>query len=201
MGNQAQLSTPRYPQANGQAESSNKTIINTLKRRLRKAKGAWADELPGVLWSYRTTARTPTGETPFALAYGSEAVIPVETGIQSLRYQWLDEDTNWQQLNHNLDSIDELRDMASLWTAAYHQQVAKYYNKNIRVRTFKAGDWVLRRVFQNTKDPSAGKLGPTWEGPYKISKVVGQGAYKLQAQDGRNISNSWNAVHLKLYRF
>ncbi|KAL5562066.1 hypothetical protein UlMin_031813 [Ulmus minor] len=118
-------STPRYPQANGQAESSNKTIINTLKRRLRKAKGAWADELPGVLWSYRTTARTPTGETPFALAYGSEAVIPVETGIQSLRYQWLDEDTNWQQLNHNLDSIDELRDMASLRTAAYHQQVAR----------------------------------------------------------------------------
>ncbi|KAL5574856.1 hypothetical protein UlMin_016555 [Ulmus minor] len=140
-------STPRYPQANGQAESSNKTIINTLKRRLWKANGAWADELPGVLWSYRTTAQTPTGETPFALAYGSEAVIPVETGIQSLRYQWLDEDTNWQQLNHNLDSIDELRDTASLRTAAYHQQVAKYYNKNIRARTFKAGDWVLRRVF------------------------------------------------------
>ena len=132
-----------------------------------------------MLWSYRTTARTPTGETPFTLAYGSEAVIPVETGIQSLRYQWRDEDTNWQQLNHNLDSIDELRDMASLQTAAYHQQVAKYYNKNIRARTFKAGDWVLRRVFQNTKDPSAGKLSPTWEGPYKISKVVGQGAYKL----------------------
>ena len=136
-------STPRYPQANGQAKSYNKTIINTLKKRLRKAKGAWAEELPDVLWSYRTTARTPTGETLFALAYSSEAIIHVETGIQSLRYQWLDEDTNWQQLNHNLDLIDELRDMASLRTAAYHQQVAKYYNKNIRARTFKAGDWVL----------------------------------------------------------
>ena len=122
-----------------------------------------------MLWSYRTTARTLTGETPFALAYGSEAVIPVETGIQSLRYQWLDEDTNWQQLNHNLDSIDELRDMASLRTAAYHQQVAKYYNKNIRARTFKVGDRVLRQLFQNTEDPGASKVGPTWEGPYKIS--------------------------------
>ena len=91
--------------------------------------------------------------------------------------------------------------MASLRTAAYHQQVAKYYNKNIQARTFKAGDWVLHRVFQNTKDPGAGKLGPTWEGPYKISKVVGQGAYKLQSQDGSNISNSWNTVHLKLYHF
>ena len=89
-------STPRYTQANGQAESSNKTIINTLKKRLRKAKGAWADELLGVLWFYHTMARTPTGETPFALAYGSKAVIPVETGIQSLRYQWIDKDINWQ---------------------------------------------------------------------------------------------------------
>ena len=63
--------------------------------------------------------------------------------------------------------------MASLRIAAYHQQVAKYYNKNIQARTFKAGDWVLHRVFQNTKDLGAGKLGLTWEGPYKISKVVG----------------------------
>ncbi|XP_057803371.1 uncharacterized protein LOC131018675 [Salvia miltiorrhiza] len=64
------FSTPMYPQANGQAESSNKTIMNTLKKRLEKAKGRWADELPGVLWSYRTTTRTSTGETPFSLAYG-----------------------------------------------------------------------------------------------------------------------------------
>ena len=49
---------------------------------------------------------------------------------------------------------------------------------------------MLRLVYQNTKDLGAGKLSPTWEGPYKFTKVVGQGAYKLQAQDGRNISNS-----------
>ena len=71
-------STPHYPQANSQAKSSNKT----LKKRLQKAKGAWA------------IARTPTGETPSTLVYGSEAVIPVETRIPSLKYQWLDDDTN-----------------------------------------------------------------------------------------------------------
>ena len=49
------FSTPRYPQANGQAEATNKTIMNSLKKRLTQAKGAWADELPAVLWSYRTT--------------------------------------------------------------------------------------------------------------------------------------------------
>ena len=65
------FSTPRYPQANGQAESTNKTIINIMKRRLEKAKGLWEDKLPGVLWAYRTTAKTSTGETPFSLACGT----------------------------------------------------------------------------------------------------------------------------------
>ena len=72
------FSTFRYPQANGQAESKNKTVINIIKKQLKKAKGLWADDLPGVLWAYRTTARTSVGETPFSLAYGTEAVIPVE---------------------------------------------------------------------------------------------------------------------------
>ncbi|KAL5565321.1 hypothetical protein UlMin_028485 [Ulmus minor] len=93
-GIQLSFSTPRYPQANGQVESTNKTVINIIKRRLEKAKGLWADELPGVLWAYRTTAKTSTGQTPFSLAYGTEAVIPVECGIPSARYMWLDEDSN-----------------------------------------------------------------------------------------------------------
>lgn len=97
--------------------------------------------------------------------------------------------------------IDKLRDKAHLWTTHYQQKVAQHYNKNIQARTFKAGDWVLLRVFQNTKEIGARKLGSTWEGPYKITKVVGQEAYKLQAQDGRDIHNSWNATRLKLYYF
>ncbi|RVW24836.1 hypothetical protein CK203_105107 [Vitis vinifera] len=48
-------STPRYPQSNGQAEATNKTLITALKKRLEQAKGKWVEELPGVLWAYRTT--------------------------------------------------------------------------------------------------------------------------------------------------
>ncbi|XP_024005004.1 uncharacterized protein LOC112082136 [Eutrema salsugineum] len=68
------FSTPRYPQGNGQAEATNKTIIDGLKKRLDTAKGTWADELDGVLWSHRTTPRRSTGQSPFFLAYGTEAV-------------------------------------------------------------------------------------------------------------------------------
>ena len=73
---------------------------------------------------------------------------------------WLNEDSNRELLNHSLNAIDELPDKAHIRTALYQQKVAQHYNKNIRDRTFKTGDWVLRRVFQNTKEVGAGKLGP-----------------------------------------
>ncbi|KAL2227023.1 UNVERIFIED_CONTAM: Retrovirus-related Pol polyprotein from transposon [Sesamum indicum] len=71
-----------HPQSNGQTEVTNRTILQHLKARL-SSKKEWSDELPGVLWAYRTTPRTSTGETPFSLVYGSEAVIPAEIGEES----------------------------------------------------------------------------------------------------------------------
>ena len=137
------FSTPRYPQSNGQAELSNKTIMSTLKKRLEQANGKWVEELPGVLWSYRTTTRTSIGETPFSLAYDAEAVIPAETGILTSRYEWTIEKQNWQELNHELDTIDERREKALIRIAAYEQSIARHYNKHVRIRSFKEGDWVL----------------------------------------------------------
>ena len=68
-------STPAYPQGNGQGKAVNKVIMNGLKKRLDNAKERWVEELPHVLWTYRTP-RKSTGETPFSMTYGAEAVIP-----------------------------------------------------------------------------------------------------------------------------
>ena len=70
-------STPSFPQSNGQEEASNKVILDGIKKRLEAAKEKWVEELPDVLWTYRTTPRRSTGESPFAMAYGTEAVIPL----------------------------------------------------------------------------------------------------------------------------
>ena len=78
-----------------------------------EAKGEWPEELPSVLWAYRTTTRTPIGETPFNLIYGTEAVILVEVGLTSLRKEFFDEQSNDDQLKLNLDCLDEVRDQAS----------------------------------------------------------------------------------------
>nr|CAN61463.1 hypothetical protein VITISV_005681 [Vitis vinifera] len=97
-------STPNYPQSNGQAEATNKTLVTALKKRLEQAKGKWVEELPGVLWAYRTTPGRPTGNSPFALAYGMDAS---------------DEST---ELGRNLDWADEVRENASIWMTDYQQR-------------------------------------------------------------------------------
>ena len=66
-------------------EVTKRKLLKIIKARLDDVKGAWPKELPNVLWAYRTTSRTLTGETPFRLTYGTEAVIPVEVGITSIR--------------------------------------------------------------------------------------------------------------------
>ena len=83
--------------------------MKIIKTRLEGAKGVWPDELPGVLWVYRTIVRTPTGETPFKLAYGSEAVIPAEVHMANHRVMTYQDKDNEEQLHLNLDLIDEVR--------------------------------------------------------------------------------------------
>ncbi|XP_072060296.1 uncharacterized protein [Arachis hypogaea] len=67
-----------HPQTNCQVKAANKVILQGLKKRLEQKKGAWADELASVLWSYRTTLQSSTRETPFRLSCGVDAMIPVE---------------------------------------------------------------------------------------------------------------------------
>ena len=61
LGIKNHYSSPAHPQANGQVEVMNRTLLKIIKTRLEGTKGIWPDELPSVLWAYRMTARTPTG--------------------------------------------------------------------------------------------------------------------------------------------
>uniref|UniRef100_A0A2N9IT33 Uncharacterized protein n=1 Tax=Fagus sylvatica TaxID=28930 RepID=A0A2N9IT33_FAGSY len=152
-------SSPGHPQANGQVEVTNRSLLKMIKTRLEGAKGLWPEELPNILWAYRTTARTPTGETPFRLTYGTEAVIPVEVGLTTWRTKNYDEVSNDAQLQSNLDLVDEVRDQAEARTRVYQQRMARYYDRRVKHREFKVGDLVLRKVTLATKGPNTGKTG------------------------------------------
>ena len=77
---------------------TNRTLLKIIKAKLDDTKGAWPEELPNVLWAYRTMTRTPTRETPFRLTYGTEAVIPIEVGVANIRREVLHEEDNDDQL-------------------------------------------------------------------------------------------------------
>jgi transposase InsO family protein len=78
-----------HPKTNGQVKKANGLICNRIKKRLlaplEKAKHAWVDELPSVLWSLRTTPNAATQETLFFLVHGAEAVLPVEITHEVMR--------------------------------------------------------------------------------------------------------------------
>ena len=118
-------SSPSHPQANGQVEVANRSLLKIIKTRLEGAKGIWPDELPDVLWAYRTTVKTPTGETPFKLAYGSEAVIPAEVHVASHRVKGYQVEENEVQLRLNLDLIDKVRTDTEQRTARYKNLMAR----------------------------------------------------------------------------
>ena len=83
-----------------------------MKKRLDNAKGKWVEELPHVLWTYRTTPRRSTGETYFSMTYGAEAVIPLETSFPTIRTSSFNPKDNDEQLTRNFDLIKERRENA-----------------------------------------------------------------------------------------
>ncbi|XP_058084023.1 uncharacterized protein LOC131231740 [Magnolia sinica] len=95
-------------------EAINKVIKHHLKTKLKKSKGRWAEELSFILWAYRTTVQSSTGETPFLLSYGSEAMAPVEIGLPTVRVKNYQENQNSEQITANLDLLEEVRDISGL---------------------------------------------------------------------------------------
>ena len=170
----------------------NKAIKHYLKTKLKNLKMRWADNLPEVLWAYKTTARSMTGETLFSPAYKYEAMDPVELGVGSLRKDNFDPEQNMILQRHKLDFLEEKQHDSQLQVAAYPRRTARYFNSKVKMRGFQVKDLFLIRVLHNK-----GELNPSWEGPYKIIGVLTPGAYQLTHLTGDQIPRSWNANYLK----
>ena len=154
LGIKNRYSNPTYPKGNGQAKAINKVIVNGLKKRLDDAKGQWVEELPHVLWTYRTTPRRSTKETPFSMTYGAEAIIPLETGFPTSRTSSFNPSDNDEQLTKSLDSIEENRENAMVQLAYYQQKLKQGYDTNVNLRPLTPGDLVLRKVVCAAKNPA-----------------------------------------------
>ncbi|KAK4841203.1 hypothetical protein QYF36_000627 [Acer negundo] len=140
-----------YPQTNGLVEATNKTIKKLLKKKLQQKKGLWVEELPNVLWAYRTTKRTAIGETSYSLVFRTEAGLPIEHNLISFRAKNYKSEDNEAKLKVNLDLLEEKQCRIAERVAVYQSRIARHFNKRVRTRSFKEGDLVLRRVTQSTR--------------------------------------------------
>jgi hypothetical protein len=77
-------SSPYYAQANGQAESSNKTLIKLIKKKIEKNPKRWHEVLSEALWTHHISKHSTTKVTSFELVYGQEVILPVEVNLDAL---------------------------------------------------------------------------------------------------------------------
>jgi hypothetical protein len=160
-----------HPRANGQVEHANGMVLDALKKRLHDAAnskgGKWIKELPNALWGLRTQPSKPTGQSPYFLVYGSEAILPA--------------DVMWDS------PVEEQYD------EGISEDSRRYHDRNVKERSFNVGDLVLHRI-QNTE--GLHKLSSPWEGPFTVAKVTGPGSYRLQTLEGEGVNNSCNIDQL-----
>ncbi|GJX68020.1 hypothetical protein Tco_0303747 [Tanacetum coccineum] len=123
--------------------------------------------------------KSSNGETSFSLTYGTEAVIPVEIGMPTLRTAEVDTIKNDEALEINLDLLEERREQAAIQEAKSKAKMEKYYNASIRSIIFRPGDLVYRNN-EASQAEDRGKLEPKGEGPYEVTEALGKGACKLK---------------------
>ena len=158
-------SSPAYPQSNGQAEVTIRTLKAALKTKLENLKGKWVEYLPKVLWVYKTTHKSATRETLFALAFGTEVVAIVEVKLKSPRVEFANAEHNEESLRLNLDLLEEKREQALKRVEDYQRKTARYYDRKVKPNSFKPDNLVLKKLLPARKDPTHGKLGPNCKGP------------------------------------
>ncbi|RDX66417.1 hypothetical protein CR513_54819, partial [Mucuna pruriens] len=145
----------------------------------------WHDMLPYVLHRYRTLVRTSTGATPYSLVYDTEAVLPVEVEIASLRVLAKVElsDVEWVQSRlDQLNLIEEKRLTALYHKQLYQRRIKHAFDRKVRPFQFKEGDLVLRKIPPNAKDPRGKKT----RAPVSSQRRCGQTVLPLKAQPGKN---------------
>lgn len=163
-----------------------------MNLKLEERKGRWVDDLPEVLWSYRTAPRGSTDQTPFALAFRSEVAALVEVSMPIAQMEDFNEEANNEELQLNLDLLKERCTTTQLQLSEYQNWLARYYNSRVKPRTFTLDDPVLRKIQHHI-----GVFKPTWGGPSQVKGVVRHGTYILPDLARKLLPHPWKAEALK----
>nr|GEV13495.1 reverse transcriptase domain-containing protein [Tanacetum cinerariifolium] len=152
----------KHPQTNGRVERANRSLGEGIKARLGEDNRNWVEEVPHVLWAHRTVIKTSNIDTSFSLTCGTEAVIPGEIGMPSIRCAEVNQAENDKELLLNLDILEERREKATVREARNKAKMEKYYNAKVCNTSFRPRDFVYRSNEASHAKESK-KLGPKWK--------------------------------------
>jgi hypothetical protein len=171
MGIKLLNSSPYYAQANGQEEASNMIMIKITQKKIDQKPRRWHSVLNEALWAYRMAPHGATQTSPYELVYGHHAILPWEMQSESRRVV-LQKDLSSKDYNDLM--MDELEYLHMIRLRALENieknkmQVAKYYNKKVKVKKFAEGDLVWKALLSvGTKYCTFSKWSPNWEGPFR----------------------------------
>ncbi|MCO5557534.1 hypothetical protein L7F22_011100 [Adiantum nelumboides] len=190
-------STPYYPQANGQAESTNKTLISVLTKTVEAHRTDWDLKLTSALWAYRTAYKVAINCTPFKMVYGQEAVMPWEFVIPSLRVasqEGWDGNPLVERL-YILERLEEERQLAVYNALIENDRRKKWFDRHLKDKDIKVGDKVLMYGVRNEKK----KLKYAGKGPYRVCEITPQGTICVETLDGIETVGFLNGSKFKRY--
>eukprot|EP00253_Pinus_taeda_P012365 PITA_12365 len=179
-------STAYYPQGNGLAESSNKSLINIIKRLLEENKKKWHRKLTNALWADRLSTKKSIGMSPYELVYGMEARFPSSLGIptiellQEIQAEPNDMQRRVNQTIHLQQTREQVYDRAQM----LQEKLKNMFDKKAKAKDFWVGSKVLRWDSRREDKGKHAKFDFLWKGPYIISAAQGNNTYFLKSLDG-----------------
>jgi hypothetical protein len=182
-------STAYYPQGNGLAESSNKSLVNIIRKNLEENKKSWHNKLVFALWADRISTKRSIGMSPYQLVYGTEAVFPLSLGVPVMKLlQEAQEEPNEvqrriNQMIHLMQSREEVYNK----TQVIHENIKNIFDRRTKEDDFELGNLVLKWDSRNEDKGKHGKFDSLWKGPYTIQAFRGNNTFFLKKIDGTDL--------------
>jgi len=149
-----------YPQGNKLAESSNKSLVNIIKKMLEVNKKNWHQKLVNALWVNRVSSKKSIGMSHFELVYGIDTIFPTSLTVQVMRLlqEAGSEEDDIQCWINQMIHLQQTREDVSQNTFWLQEKIKKIYDRKTKAKKFQLEDVVLRWDAQNEEKGKHGKF-------------------------------------------
>eukprot|EP00253_Pinus_taeda_P026676 PITA_26676 len=202
MGIKLVHSTSYYPQGNGLAESSNKSLIRITKKLLEDNKKNWDSKLKYALWVDKVTTKKSTGNFPFKLVYGTEAVFLIQLTLPVAKFlqEEQNEEEDMAKRIIDLAEVHQIREQLVEKSATHQKRIKEAFDRWTKADNFQVGDLVLKWDALKEMKGNHGKFDALWTGPFVITQIQGNNTFMLRSMEGGTVFDGpVNGRFLKIY--